>query len=240
MAWIEAHQKLDNHPKVLDLMNYMTWDLDTTIGKLFRFWWWCVDYAEDGDLRKHNDARIASAVGLNGCYGKEFVENMVKSGWIDRNPYFRVHDWWDYIGKFLQIKYKQNPDKWRHVQNCYLNGSMNVIHNTTKPTIPNQHNQTKQDLNVLIQQNEVLLSQFDSIKRERIEMYLKMIALKNKSKTISPGRINTLLLELVNSRSRCNNDAIFMQGVEASIDRDACCIGYINAVIKNKKTEKPR
>lgn len=127
MAWIEAHQKLKDHPKVLDLMNTMQWDVDQTIGKLFRFWWWCVDYAEDGDLGKHNDARIAASVGLNGVYGKEFVEAMVQSGWIDRDPYFRVHDWWDCIGKYLQIKYKQHPEKWRKVQELYLNGSNNRI-----------------------------------------------------------------------------------------------------------------
>lgn len=130
MAWIMADQKLKDHPKTLDLMNLMIWDVDVTIGKLFRFWWWCVDYAEDGDLRKHNDARIAMAVGLNGIYGKEFVDAMVKSGWIDRDPYFRVHDWWDCIGKFLEIKYKQKPEKYQRVRMLY-DGSKNIQENTT-------------------------------------------------------------------------------------------------------------
>jgi hypothetical protein len=51
LAWIESHQTLEKHPKTLDLMNATGWDLDTCLGKLHRFWYWCVDYAEDGDLR---------------------------------------------------------------------------------------------------------------------------------------------------------------------------------------------
>jgi len=129
-------------------MACMGWDVDTTLGKLHRFWWWCVDYAEDGDLRKHNDDRLGAAVGvLPGEPAKRFVEAMVKACWLDRKPYFRVHDWWDYIGKFLQIKYKHSPEKWQHVRdlyhgsnnkgkNCSLNGSK-----TYKPNQPNQPNQ---------------------------------------------------------------------------------------------------
>lgn len=142
MAWIEAHQTLKDHPKVIDLMNLMEWDLDTTIGKLFRFWWWCVDYAQDGDLTKHNDSRLAVAVGLNGSQGKQFVESMVQSGWIDREPYFRVHDWWEYIGRFLQTKYKQNPKAWKEIQERCLNGSKNIQPNLTQPDLT-QPNLTK-------------------------------------------------------------------------------------------------
>lgn len=120
MAWIEAHQQLLNHPKTIDLMNLMGWDLDTTIGKLFRFWWWCVDYAEDGDLRRHNENRIAVAVGLQNKDGKKFIDAMIQAGWIDNEPYFRVHDWWDYIGLFMQRKYgEKHREKWERIKQLY-------------------------------------------------------------------------------------------------------------------------
>lgn len=139
MAWIESHQKLSNHPKVLDLMDAMSWDLDTTIGKLHRFWWWCLDYAEDGDLRKHSENRIARSVGLSG--GKEaqkFVEAMVNSSWIDREPYFRVHDWWDYIGLFLQRKYgEKNREKWERVKKLYEHCTTTVQNTAQQLTPPN-------------------------------------------------------------------------------------------------------
>lgn len=133
-------------------MTMMGWDLDTTIGKLHRFWWWCVDYAEDGDLRRYNDSMLAAAVALDPVKGREFVEAMVTcggesaSGFIERSPYFRVHDWWDYCGMLLQIRYKHSPKKWMKIRSLYdgkrKNSSKNGSYNTT-PTEPNQPNQTK-------------------------------------------------------------------------------------------------
>lgn len=120
MAWIESHQALERHPKTLSLTAAMGWDLDTTIGKLHRFWWWCVDYAEDGDLRKHNDSIIGAAVGLNGDEASKFVKAMKAACWLDSAPYFRVHDWWFYIGRFLRVKYKtSHPEKWKAVMTAY-------------------------------------------------------------------------------------------------------------------------
>lgn len=144
MAWIESHQALANHPKVADLMAGMDWDLDTSLGKLHRFWWWCVDYAEDGDLRRHNDNRIGRAVGLNSSEDcSRFVRAMVESCWIDRMPYFRVHDWWDYIGLFLQRKYgEKNKPRWERVKLLYT-GSTEVVQRLSQPT--NQPNQPTED-----------------------------------------------------------------------------------------------
>lgn len=142
MAWIEAHQQLERHPKTYDLMARMQWDLDTAIGKLFRFWWWCVDFAEDGNLTRHNDERLAGAVGLNGDKGKLFVQAMVESCWIDREPFFRVHDWWRYFGAYLRSKYKKNPEKWHPIRDSYIisgngycNGGSNRTPNLTKPNL---------------------------------------------------------------------------------------------------------
>lgn len=98
----------------------------------------------------------------------------------------------------------------------------------------------KETIKEIISQNEVLLSQFSAILKDKVVVYLSRIALKNKSKIITEGRKNTLLSELVSSRGLCNNDLLFGQALDASIDRDACCIGYVNAVIKNRKTQKPR
>jgi hypothetical protein len=152
MAWIESHQDIETHPKTLDLMTFMGWELDMAVSKLHRFWWWCLRYAEDGDLRKHNDDRLARAVALNGGdEAKRFVEAMVKARWLDREPYFRVHNWWKYAGRLLQIRYKHDPEKWRKVRALYSgdlddnppkNGSKG---DTTKPDLTNQDqpNQTK-------------------------------------------------------------------------------------------------
>lgn len=121
MAWIESHQQLERHPKTYALMGLMGWDLDTTIGKLHRFWWWCLDFAPTGDLRGKNDGVLAGSVGLAAEDGRRFVDAMVQSGWIDRaNGVFRIHDWLDYAGKFLgNSKYRRDPQKWASVQALY-------------------------------------------------------------------------------------------------------------------------
>lgn len=138
MAWIVSHQAVERHPKTLRLMDAMGWDLDTTVGKLHRFWWWCVDYAEDGDLRKHNDGSLGGAVGLNGDKAKLFVQSMVEACLLDREPYFRVHDWWEYFGPFLLAKYKRSPDKWMRVRKLY-NSDAHGASNSSNPDYPPTH-----------------------------------------------------------------------------------------------------
>jgi hypothetical protein len=114
----------------------MGWDLDTTIAKLHRFWWWCVDYAENGDLRKHSNERVGRAVGLSNGESTRFVESMILTGWIDEKPYRRVHDWWDYIGLFLQRRYgSKNSEKWKAVYKLYKNCTEDV-QQLAQPTIP--------------------------------------------------------------------------------------------------------
>ncbi|MBL8023904.1 MAG: hypothetical protein JNK54_06445 [Elusimicrobia bacterium] len=121
MAWIASHKEILSHPKTLDLMEAMGWDVDQCVAKLHRLWWWCVDYAEDGDLRKHNDDRIARAVGLNGGNdATRFVEGLVTARWLDREPYFRIHDWWEYYGHFLRGKYSKTPEKWHRIRDLYI------------------------------------------------------------------------------------------------------------------------
>lgn len=125
MAWIESHQGLERHPKTVRLMELMGWNLDETVGKLHRFWWWCVDYAEDGSLDGYNNTQLGSAVGIQGEEKtRVFVENMVTARWLDRKPYFRVHNWWKYIGYFLQVKYKANPERWKSIRGRYIDNRL--------------------------------------------------------------------------------------------------------------------
>jgi hypothetical protein len=136
MTWIETHDKLERHPKVLDLMNLMGWNKNETLGVLIRFWWWCLEYAEDGDLRPHSPQRIAGALDMMGDYAVKFVPSMISTGWIDEKPNLRVHDWWDYIGNFLMSKYKHHPSKWRRVRRLYR-GKKNGAKNSSKNGTPN-------------------------------------------------------------------------------------------------------
>ena len=116
-----------------------------------------MDYAEDGDLRKYDTKTMASSVGLPNGEADKWMEGMLLGPFIDRLPHLRVHNWWDYFGRFLQVKYKSNPEKWRAIKaSCDLtcddmginNGSNNPPNNGSKaqnqPTdqpIPTNNNQ---------------------------------------------------------------------------------------------------
>lgn len=129
MAWIESHQQLERHPKTHVLMSLMEWDLDTTLGKLHRFWWWVLDFAPTGDLRKFNDAVIGGSVGLTGSSAVKFVKSMIEACWLDRGDgVFRVHDWPHYAGRYLQeSKFKRSPEKLEEVKSLYALGCPRTV-----------------------------------------------------------------------------------------------------------------
>lgn len=143
MAWIESHQSLERHPKTLSLAERMGWCVDQTIGKLHRFWWWCLDYAPTGDLTGKSDAVLARCVDLEPKDAKRFVDAMVASCWIDRSDgIFRVHDWLDYAGSYLRdSKFKRSPERWKEAQGLYSDlsaDSRQTVGGTNQPDQPNQ------------------------------------------------------------------------------------------------------
>jgi len=109
MAWIESHQNLEQHPKLLHLMKLTGWTLDEAIGKLHRLWWWVLNYAEDGDLSKHLPYVYLTRFSSN-CTPSELYLHLQESKWITKNGL--LHDWLDYAGRYLKGKYKtSNPKK---------------------------------------------------------------------------------------------------------------------------------
>lgn len=138
MPWIESHQEIKDHPKTLKLAGELTVSLNEVIGILHRFWWWCVDYAEDGDLSKYNDAQLAFAAGVSTDSSKEFIVAMIDCGFIDRDP-FQVHDWYEYAGRYLESKYRtSNPKKLKQIQRrCRLSKDRlkSDFRQTTKPNL---------------------------------------------------------------------------------------------------------
>jgi|DEB0MinimDraft_6_1074348.scaffolds.fasta_scaffold05637_6 hypothetical protein len=119
MAWIASQQGLKDSHKLFDLMASMEWQQPLAVGHLQMLWWWCVDHAEDGDLSKFKPTHIAIAAGVSPSDSAKFVDAMIEAGFIDREPYLRLHDWWDHFGTFLKTKYKQRPEEWRKVERLY-------------------------------------------------------------------------------------------------------------------------
>lgn len=145
--------------------------------------------------------------------------------------------------KGVKYRFNKNFEEWR-----LLSKTIDTLKNDNQPTLKNDNrllsktidtkvditkvNNTKVDI---ISQADGLLRQFSNILQEKIKVYIERNRLKNKSKTLTEGRRLTLLMELWNSKQRCADDEIFSYAMEMSINYDAPNIGYINAVIKNKK-----
>jgi len=89
-------------------------------------------------------------------------------------------------------------------------------------------------------QIENLLGLFSPPLQQTIQTYFIRVASKNKSGVITDGRKITLLTELYNSYQRCNDLKLFTYALENAISYDAPNIGYIDAIIRNKKTARPR
>lgn len=96
MAWIESHQELAEHPKLFHLASLSGLSTDACIGRLHRLWWWCLKFAEDGDLSRYQSVQIPP------IETDEFREHLRTSKWLDGDL---IHDWIDYAGLFLTKKY---------------------------------------------------------------------------------------------------------------------------------------
>lgn len=112
MAWIRSEQSLLNHPKTVHLQVLLKVDIDAVIGRLHRLWWWCLDYAIDGDLSKHEGKVINQACGIS-------IQTLVRSGFVDNRPYRRIHDWWENQGAYLRSKYHKHPEIWQRIEDLY-------------------------------------------------------------------------------------------------------------------------
>lgn len=112
MSWIRSEKSLLHHPKTAHLQVILKIDLDTLIGRLHRLWWWCLDYAIDGDLSKHPRKVIEKACGLP-------LKALILSNFVDKFPYVRIHDWYENQGAYLRSRYHKDPEKWQRIEKLY-------------------------------------------------------------------------------------------------------------------------
>ena len=116
MAWIESHQELADHPKLLVFAAALGMDPDMAIGKLMRLWWWALDHAEDGDVSVFSPAILAGVMRVDVARADELwlaLKLPAKTGgcgFVD--PDGKLHDWWDYAGKLVQ-KRRDNAERMR-------------------------------------------------------------------------------------------------------------------------------
>ena len=140
MAWIESHQELADHPKTKRMARRLKISIPCVIGHLHLFWWWAMNYAEEGDLSIFEEDDIADAARWEGD-SSEFVQAMLEcgpgqtSGFLEKkNGKLRVHDWYEYIGRLLDRKEQNRLRQKKHQEKL------------RKP-VSNAASQEKQDVN---------------------------------------------------------------------------------------------
>jgi DnaD/phage-associated family protein len=110
MAWIESHQELARHPKTKKFARMLEISLPSAVGHLHFFWWWAMDYAQDGSLARYDAADIADACGWEG-EASTLQNALIESGFIDdENDDLIIHDWHEYAGRLIE-KREQNKER---------------------------------------------------------------------------------------------------------------------------------
>lgn len=107
MAWISSHTVLMRHRKLIELARDLRLKPVYVLGHLHALWHNALEQAEDGDLSQWSDEFISESA----CYSgdaPQFVSLLQKYKWLDNKI---IHDWLDYVGKFLIVKYKDNNKK---------------------------------------------------------------------------------------------------------------------------------
>ena len=117
MAWIESHQQLRDHPKILRLSRLLDIHRTSAVGLLHFLWWWALDHAEDGDITDFDALDIATAAGWDGD-PDTLVKALQDCGPGDRNGFIArdgerliLHDWWDYAGTLVDRRIKDRERK---------------------------------------------------------------------------------------------------------------------------------
>ena len=109
MAWLRSHQELARHPKVKRLSRQLNISLPQAIGHLHLLWWWCMDYAQDGDLTEYSPEDIADACAWEGD-AEGFVRALVDAGFVDNEHGLHVHDWEENAGRLIEQR-KRNRER---------------------------------------------------------------------------------------------------------------------------------
>jgi DnaD and phage-associated domain len=108
MAWIQSNEELATHPKTKRAARALGISLPTLTGHLHFLWWWCLKYAQDGDLSQFDSQDIADAASWEGD-PDQFVTALLECGPGDSFGFLEkaddgslsVHDWLDYAGRLI-------------------------------------------------------------------------------------------------------------------------------------------
>lgn len=102
MAWIQVHQQLKDHRKLLAVSDDLDIEPAHMLGLLVSFWLWALDNAPSGSLAGISNRMITRAAQWNGDPDM-FVNAMKHAGFLDESSSgtLAIHDWYEYAGKLI-------------------------------------------------------------------------------------------------------------------------------------------
>jgi hypothetical protein len=123
MAWLQSHQSLRDHPKTRKLARRTEMGgLRGAVGLLHCLWWWCLDYAPDGDLTKHDAEDIAIGSEWGGD-PSELIKHLTECGFLDADENgLYVHDWTDWAGALIERR-ERNAARMRSARAAHVQGT---------------------------------------------------------------------------------------------------------------------
>lgn len=122
MAWIEVHDTLPDHPKVLRAAKALKLDSDALVGKLVRLWVWALGNREDGVLNDLDADRLEVIMQYRGK-ASALLEALVANRLLDVLPdeHYMIHDWDEHVMMLRdkrEEKRKQNAERVKRYRNA--------------------------------------------------------------------------------------------------------------------------
>jgi len=175
MAWIQSNQGLERNVKTYTTAERLQWELDKLIGFLHRFWWWALEQAETGSLKKYSNSALSKALKVD----EAVIQVLCDEGWIDTDR--KIHDWWEYAGGYLKSKYRtSNPDKLTEIMNIY-----GIVKNFgSKPESSQTKDRLKTDLAEITQNNVS--------EREKVSQSKDRLTPESSPSLVSPDKIDKI------------------------------------------------
>lgn len=101
MAWIELHDNLPDHEKVIEVAATLKMDKDMVVGKLVRLWTWAVNNREDGLLRDHDISTVAEKMRFRGK-PQHLIDALANARLLDPvDGGYMIHDWDERVGMLM-------------------------------------------------------------------------------------------------------------------------------------------
>lgn len=136
MAWIEVHQSLPRHRKLIDLARLLDIQRTSAAGHVVFFWLWALDNIPDGNLTGVSPGTIAIAAEWDGD-ANVFYAALVEARFIEDDAQeARIHDWHDYAGRLIERR-KADAERKKRMRGNMSAGRPQDVRGMSAATVPN-------------------------------------------------------------------------------------------------------